>query len=31
MEEGGLSWSAQLPDMPEGQDAFVLACSNNAG
>jgi hypothetical protein len=30
-DEGGLSWSGQLPLMPEGQDAFVTALLERSG
>lgn len=30
-DEGGLSWSGQLPDMPKGQDAFVTALLERSG
>jgi SAM-dependent methyltransferase len=30
-DESGLSWSAQLPDMPKGQDAFVAALLERSG
>jgi cyclopropane fatty-acyl-phospholipid synthase-like methyltransferase len=30
-DEGGLSWSGQLPEMPEGQTAFVMALLERGG